>query len=225
MWIITVRNWKSAQPSSAHPPPANSNKKLTHLGALFSFSFSLKYSITFFSQSGLTPFWAERKIYFSKLKVQSIIKDISLGCLIGSTVQDARSCRVAGGWILQLGWGRAPAGYLLTAPPEREMRPQMTKLRNHHHLESTLLPENRLYRFTTLLQLPWNESRACSSSTFFKKTFYLGINSNFQKVTMKITKNTCTLAPIYFIICLLSLPLPHFSHLSLHDTHIVYFYL
>ena len=116
MWIITVRNWKSAQPSPAHPPPANSNKKLTHLGALFSFSFSLKYSITFFSQSGLTPFWAERKIYFSKLKVQSIIKDISLGCLIGSTVQDARSCRVAGGWILQLGWGRAPAGSRVLSP-------------------------------------------------------------------------------------------------------------
>ena len=31
-----------------------------------------------------------------------------------------------------------------------------------------------LYRFTTFLQLPWNESRACSSSTFFLKNFLFG---------------------------------------------------
>lgn len=169
MWIITVRNWKSAQPSPAHPPPANSNKKLTHLGALFSFSFSLKYSITFFSQSGLTPFWAERKIYFSKLKVQSIIKDISLGCLIGSTVQDTRSCRVAGGWISQLGWGRAPAGSRALSPESsstaRDKAPRQGSTRT---ITCKALCSLRtfLYRFKKFLQLPWNESRACLSSTF-----------------------------------------------------------
>lgn len=59
-----LRKWKS-----------KNDNKLTHLGALFSFSFPLKYSITFFSQSGLTPFWAERQIYFSKAKLQYKITD------------------------------------------------------------------------------------------------------------------------------------------------------
>lgn len=73
MWITAPRNWKSAPPLLS---PKRSNK-LTHLGALFSFSFSLKYSTTFFSQSGLTPFWAERQIDFIKIKVQYIIIDCS----------------------------------------------------------------------------------------------------------------------------------------------------
>lgn len=47
--------------SKAADPAHRIRAKLTHLGALFSFSFSLKKSITFFSQSGFTPFWAERK--------------------------------------------------------------------------------------------------------------------------------------------------------------------
>lgn len=67
MWITTLlRETESPTLSSE-----NSNK-LTHLGALFSFSFSLKYSITFFSQSGLTPFWAERKTDFSEPKGQEL---------------------------------------------------------------------------------------------------------------------------------------------------------
>ena len=142
MWITTVRNWKSAQPSPTHPPPANSNNELTHLGALFSFSFSLKYSITFFSQSGLTPFWAEKKKYtFQSWRY------ISLGCLIGSAAQDTRSCRV-GGWILQSGWGRAPVGsQVLTVSRElfhsERWGPQTQQHRNHR-LKGTLLLENIL---------------------------------------------------------------------------------
>lgn len=88
----TERNWTSAPPSS----PTKSNK-LTHLGALFSFSFSLKYSITFFSQSGLTPFWAERQIYFSKVKLHYTVID----CSGKRHVQDKKL--PTAGWLLHQG--------------------------------------------------------------------------------------------------------------------------